>query len=57
MKHMGIKLEIEKTNLKIQNVQEDPDVIEVKRKFKKLLHENKTVERMEVNIDLKPDAK
>ena len=57
LKHLGIKLETEKTNLKIQNVQEDPDESELKRKFKKLFHENKTVKGMEVDIQIKPDAK
>ena len=26
MKHLGIKLNIEKSNLPIQNIQEDPDI-------------------------------
>ena len=57
MKHLGIKLEMEETNLKIQNVKEDPDITELKRKFKKLFHENKTIKGIEVDIELKPDAK
>ena len=57
MKHFGIELETEKTNLKIQKVQKDPDVMELKRKFEKLFHENKTVKGMEVDIQIKPDAK
>ena len=57
MNYLGIKLETEKTNLKIKNVQEDPDVMELRRKFKKLFHENKTTKGMEVDIQLKPDAK
>ena len=44
---MGIKLETEKTNLKIQNIQEDPDELELKRKFLKYkFQENKTVKGM-----------
>ena len=54
---MGIKLETEKTNLKIQNVQEDLDVMELKRKFEKLFHENKTIKGMQVDIKLIPHAK
>ena len=57
MKQLGIKLEMEKTNPKIQNVKEDPDTTELKRKFKKLFHENKTIKGIEVDIELKPDAK
>ena len=34
LKQLGIKLETEKTNLLIQNVEEDPDVIALKRKCK-----------------------
>ena len=34
-----IKLETDKTNLKIQNFQEDPDVMEMNRKFKKIPRE------------------
>ena len=46
MKHLGIKLNIElKTNLQIQNNQEDPDIADLKKKFGKLFHENKTVKR------------
>ena len=56
MKQLGIKLEMEKTNPKIQNVK-DPDTTELKRKFKKLFHENKTIKGIEVDIELKPDAK
>ena len=41
MKQLGIKLEMEKTNPKIQTVKEDPDTTELKRKFKKLFHEKK----------------
>ena len=48
---------MEETNLKIQNVKEDPDITELKRKFKKLFHENKTIKGIEVDIELKPDAK
>ena len=57
MNSLGIKLETEKANMMIQNVQEDPDVMELKRKFKKLFHENKTRKGMEVDIQLKLDAK
>ena len=56
MKHLGIKLYIEKTNLQVQIIQEDPDIA-AEKKFGKLFHENKTVKRIEVDIQLKPDAK
>ena len=54
---LNIKLETEKTNQKIQNVEENLDVKEFKRKFKQLFHENKTIKGMEVDIQVKPDAK
>ena len=57
MKHLGINLNIEKPDAKIQNIQEDPDIADLKKKFKKLIHENKTVKGIEVDIHLKPDAK
>ena len=57
MKQLGIKLEMGKTNPKIHNVKEDPDTTELKRKFKKLFNENKTIKGIEVDIELKPDAK
>ena len=57
MHHFGIKLESEKSNLKVQNVHENPDVKELKRKFTKLFHENKTAKGIETDIQLKPDAK
>ena len=57
MKHLGINVNVEKSNLKIQNIQKDPDIIDLKNKFKKLFHENKTVKGIEVDIQLKPDAK
>ena len=57
MKHKGIKLNIEKSNLQIHNIQEDPDIADLKKQFGKLFHENKTVRGIEVNIQLKPDAK
>ena len=57
MKHLGINLNIEKPNSPIQNIQEDPDVADLKKKFEKIFHENKTVKRIEVDIQLKPDAK
>ena len=57
MNQLGIKLDTEKSYLKIQNIQENSDVIELKRKFTKLFHENKTVKGIEVDIQLKLDAK
>ena len=58
MKHLGISVNIEKPNpKKKQNIQEDPDITELKKKFKKLFHENETVKGIEVDIQLKPNAK
>ena len=57
MKHLGMKLNIEKSNLQIQNIQEDPHITELKKQFGKLFHENKTVKGIEVDIQIKPDAK
>ena len=56
-KQLGIKLKTEKTYLKIQNFQEDPNIIELNRKFKNKFHGNKTVKRKEVDVHQKPDAK
>ena len=50
MRHLGIKLDFKKVNLKIQNVREEPYSNELKRKFKNLLHENKTAKGIEVDI-------
>ena len=55
--HLGININIEKPNPKIQNIQEDPDITDLEKKFKKLFHENKTVKGIEVDIQLKPYAK
>ena len=57
MKHLGISVNIEKPNSKIQNIQKDPDITDLKKKFKKLFHENKTMKGIEVDIQLKPKAK
>ena len=57
MKHLGINVNTEKPEAKIKNIQEDPDIADLEKKFKKLFHENKTVKGIEVDIQLKPDAK
>ena len=57
MKHLGISVNIEKPNSKIQNIQEDPDIAGPKKNIKKLFHANKTVKGIEVDIQLKPNAK
>ena len=56
MKHLGIKLNIEKTNFQFQKIQEDTDITDLKKRLGKLFHENKTVKGIEVDIQLKPDA-
>ena len=57
MTQFGIKLETERTNLKILNIREDTDITELERKFKKLFHMNETVKGIGVDIQLNPDAK
>ena len=52
MNQLGIKLNTEKSNLKIQNIQENPDETELKKKFNNLFHENKTIKGIEVDIQL-----
>ena len=37
MKHLEINLTIEKPDAKIQNIQEDPDIADLKKKFKKTI--------------------
>ena len=37
MKHLRISVNIEKPNPKIQNIQEDPDITDLKKKFKKTI--------------------
>ena len=57
MKKLGITLGTGRTGPQINHVTEDPDIISLKRKFKKLFHENHTVEGLEVKIQLKEDAR
>ena len=57
MKKLGITLDTGRTGPQINHVTEDPDIISLKRKFKKLFHENHTVEGLEVKIQLKEDAR
>ena len=57
MKKLAITLDTGRTGPQIKQVTEDPDITSLKRKFKKLLHENHTVEGLEVKIQLKEDAR
>ena len=57
MGKLGITLDTGKTGPQINHVMEDPDITSLKRKFKKLFHENHTVKGLEVKIQLKDDAK
>ena len=57
LKHLDIKVNIEKSTLHIQNIQKYPDIAGLKKRFRKLFHENKTIKGIEVDIQLKPDAK
>ena len=54
MKKLGITLE---TDPQINRIVEYPDFTTLKRKFKKLFHENYTVKGLEVEIQLKEDAR
>ena len=57
MKKLGTTLDTGKTGPQVNHIIEDPDITTLKRKFKKLFHENHTVEGLEVNIQLKEDAR
>ena len=54
MGKLGITLD---TGPQINHVKEDPDSTSLKRKFKKLFHENHTVKGLEVKIHLKDDTR
>ena len=54
---LGITLDTGRTGPQINHVTEDPDITSLKRKLKKLFHENHTVEGLEVKIQLKGDAR
>ena len=57
MKKLGIPLETGRTDPQINRIVEDLDITTLKRKFKKLVHENHTVKGLEVEIQLKEDAR
>ena len=57
MKKLGITLDTGRTGPQVNHVTEDPDITSFKRKFKKLFHENHTVEGLEVKIQFKEDAR
>ena len=54
---LGKTLDTGKTGPQVNHIIEDPDITTLKRKFKKLFHENHTVEGLEVKIQLKKDAR
>ena len=54
---MGTTLDTGKTGPQVNHITEDADITTLKRKFKKLFHENHTVERLEMKIHLKEDAR
>ena len=56
MEQLGKTLETGKTGPQIKHVTEDPDITTLKRKFKKLFHENHSVKGPETKIQLKEDA-
>ena len=57
MGKLGITLDTGKTGPQINHVTEDPDITSLRRKFKKLFHENHTVKGLEVKIQQKDDAR
>ena len=57
MKKLGITLETGRTDPQINRIVEDPDITTLKRNFKKLFHENHTVNGLELEIQLKEDAR
>ena len=57
MGKLGITLDTGKTGPQINHVIENSDITSLKRKFKKLFHENHTVKGLEVKLQLKDDAK
>ena len=57
MKKLGITLETGRTDPQINRIVEDPDITTLKKNFKKLFHENHTVKGLEVEIQLKEDAR
>ena len=57
MEKLGITLDTGKIGPQRNYVTEDPDITTLKRKFKKIFHENHTVEGLEVKIQLKEDAR
>ena len=57
MKRPGITFETCKTDPQIHQVKEDPDILTLKTKFKKLFNENHTVNGLEVKIQLNDVAK
>ena len=56
MKKLRITLETGETVPQVHQVKEDPDVTTLKTKFKKLFNKNRTVNGLEVKIQLKEDA-
>ena len=57
MEKLGITLDTGNIGPQKNNITEDPDITTLKRRFKKLLNENHTVNGIEVNIQLEDDAK
>ena len=57
MKKLGITLDTGKTGPQVNHIIGNPANTTLKRKFKKLFHENHTVEGLEVKIQLKEDAR
>ena len=57
MGKLGITQDTGKTGPQKNHVIKDPDISSLKKKFKKLFHENHTVKGLEVKIQLKDDAR
>ena len=56
MKKLNINLSSE-NRVQIQNIIEDEDIKEIKKRFKNLFNENRTISEIEVEIELKSGAK
>ena len=57
MKELGITLDKDNIDQRIKHVKEDPDIKSLKEHFKKPFNENHTVKGIEVEIQLKENAK
>ena len=57
MEKIGITLDTGSTDSQIDHIMEDPDITVLKKKFEKLFNENRTVNGLDVKIQIKEDTK